>query len=60
MQSTEKTSSVHFMCFELSDEMLVKAKSGANISMGIDHPYYTVKLDAIDERVRQSFVGDLY
>jgi len=59
-ESAEKTASVHFMRFELTDDMLAKAKSGANISMGIDHPYYTVKIDAIDEQVRQSLVGDLH
>lgn len=34
--TAEKTSSVHFMRFELSDEMVAAACGGAAISMGID------------------------
>jgi len=59
-ESEDKTSSVHFMRFELTDEMIARAKSGANISMGIDHDAYRVRVDSIDENVRKSLVGDFH
>lgn len=59
-ESDDKTSSVHFMRFEFTDEMVAKAKAGANISMGIDHDAYRVSVDSIDENVRKSLVGDFH
>lgn len=53
-----KTSSVHFMRFELDNEMLAAAKAGADIHMGIDHPYYLHKLTLSDAQ-RSSLTGDL-
>lgn len=39
-ENEEKTSSVHFLRFELSAEMVAKVKSGAPVKVGIDHPNY--------------------
>jgi hypothetical protein len=58
-ETEDKTSSVHFMRFELDKQMVEKAKAGAPISMGIDHPEYQATIDAIDEDVRASLVSDL-
>lgn len=58
-ESEDKTAAVHFMRFELTDEMIANARAGAPISMGIDHPEYTVTVDAVPENVRQSLVFDL-
>lgn len=58
-ETEDKTSSVHFMRFELDTDMVEKAKAGAPISMGIDHPEYQKTIDAIDENVRVSLVSDL-
>ena len=58
-ETEDKTSSVHFMRFELDQDMVAKAKAGAVISMGIDHPEYQATIDAIDENVRASLVSDL-
>lgn len=58
-ETEDKTSSVHFMRFELDTDMVEKAKAGAPISMGIDHPEYQKTVDAIDENVRASLVSDL-
>lgn len=55
----EKTSSVHFMRFELSDEMIASLKSGSGLSMGIKHPAYTVMVTIDDEETRQSLISDL-
>ena len=38
--NADKTSSVHFLRFELSPEAVAAARAGAGISMGIDHPAY--------------------
>lgn len=54
-----KTSSVHFLRFELSGEMTAAAKSGAAIAMGIDHPAYDMAVDAVPAGVRDSLTEDL-
>ncbi len=54
----EKTSSVHFMRFELTSVMVEAAKKGASISMGIDHPAYNHEL-VLSDSIRESLVGDL-
>jgi hypothetical protein len=55
----EKTSSVHFMRFQLSPEMIAAAKAGAAISAGIEHDNYHVSVDPIPETVREALVSDL-
>jgi hypothetical protein len=57
--SEEKTSSVHFMRFELTGEMIAAAKGGAAISAGIDHPNYNQSVDPIPDNIRSSLVNDL-
>jgi hypothetical protein len=58
-RSTEdKTSSVHFLRFELTPEMVASAKSGSPIKAGIEHPAYTDEV-VIGEETRQSLVNDL-
>ncbi len=55
----EKTSSVHFLRFELTAEMAAAVKNGAAISMGIDHPAYTHSAEPIPANIRDSLAGDL-
>jgi hypothetical protein len=60
-RSTEdKTSSVHFLRFELSEEMITGLKGGAKLSAGIDHPNYTHQVDEMPAAVKLSLVGDLH
>ena len=54
----EKTASVHFVRFELSEAMVTAARQGAAIRVGIDHPSYREEL-VVPEDVRQSLIGDL-
>ena len=54
----EKTSSVHFVRFELSDEMAEAAKGGAAIHAGIDHAAYTEEVQLNPEQ-RDSLAADL-
>lgn len=56
-ETEEKTSSVHFMRFELTPEMITALKNGAAFSAGVDHPEYQHEL-VIDESVRQSLIED--
>ena len=58
-ETEEKTSSVHFVRFELSDEMVAAVKQGANIIVGIDHPEYREE-HFVAEDVRNSLAGDLH
>ncbi len=53
-----KTSSVHFMRFELSDGMVEKAVAGAAIEIGVDHENYSHSL-MVNKESRKSLVGDL-
>ncbi len=58
-ETEEKTSSVHFLRFELTPEMVAAAKAGAPIGVGIEHPKYSHQVDPLPEEVRASLVRDL-
>jgi len=59
-RSTEdKTSSVHFLRFELTPEMVGAACAGAPISAGVDHPAYQLGPEMLGEELRRALVGDL-
>jgi len=53
-----KTSSVHFMRFELSAPMVAAMKSGADLSMGSDHPEYGYQVQ-VSPATRDSLAADL-
>jgi hypothetical protein len=57
-ENEEKTSSVHFLRFELSDGMARALKDGAALSIGVDHPRYGVSVEATPG-VRNSLARDL-
>ncbi len=57
-ETEDKTSSVHFMRFELSPEMVAAAKAGKPLHAGIDHTEYRVEC-TIPEAIRQSLINDL-
>ena len=54
----EKTSSVHFMRFELTPEMVGEACHGGAISMGVEHQNYSFETQ-LDDASRAALVGDL-
>jgi hypothetical protein len=58
-ETEEKTSSVHFLRFELAPEMCRALKAGARLAMGIDHPNYPHRVEAVPENVRRSLTADL-
>ncbi len=58
-ETEEKTSSVHFLRFELTPEMVAAAKDGVVISAAIEHPAYCHQSGALPETARESLVKDL-
>ena len=58
-ETQDKTSSVHFLRFELDADMIAQAKAGAAISMGIDHESYQHTVEAVTADTRDSLVNDL-
>lgn len=55
----EKTSSVHFLRFELTPVMIAAVHGAASITAGVDHPAYTVEPVALPALVRDSLARDL-
>ena len=57
-ENDTKTSSVHFLRFELDESMIHKVKRGADISAGIDHPACQNQT-TLPDNVRASLQADL-
>lgn len=58
-ENDEKTSSVHFMRFELDEDMAAALKYGVALTIGVDHPACSFKLDPVPAEIRASLVKDL-
>jgi len=58
-QNATKTSSVHFLRFELERAMARALKNGAALAIGVDHPAYSVSTPSVDAATRISLAGDL-
>ena len=58
-ENAEKTSSVHFLRFELTPAMVEAARNGAAMGVGITHSAYTQQLEPLPENIRVSLLGDL-
>lgn len=58
-ENAEKTSSVHFMRFELTSDMVSAVKTGQSVGVGIDHENYTDSVSALPNEVRDSLAADL-
>jgi hypothetical protein len=58
-ENDEKTSSVHFLRFELAADMKRSLQGGAGLAMGIDHPAYACSQERLSEPVVQSLREDL-
>ena len=58
-ENEEKTSAVHFLRFELSDEMAQALKYGVGLALGIDHGSYQAESSAVAAEVRASLTQDL-
>ncbi len=58
-ENDEKTSAVHFLRFELSPSMVEAMKSGASLSVGVDHDQYRHALSPLPAPVRDALSRDL-
>ncbi len=57
-ENEEKTSSVHFLRFELEGAMRERLREGARVSVGVDHPEYRASTE-LAPAVRESLAADL-
>jgi hypothetical protein len=57
-ENEEKTSSVHFLRFELSAAMRERLRRGAGVAVGVDHPQYRASAELAPE-VRSALAADL-
>ena len=58
-ETEQKTSSVHFVRFELTPPMVAALKQGAALGIGVDHPEYTAHVASLDAPIRNALVRDL-
>lgn len=58
-ENEEKTSSVHFLRFELTPPMCQQVKAGAPVNVGIDHPHYRFDVSPVATAQRDSLAQDL-
>ena len=58
-ENDEKTSSVHFLRFELSPAMVASLKAGAALGMGVDHAALTASIPAVGDATRAALLRDL-
>lgn len=58
-ENETKTSSVHFVRFELSPPMIAALKSGAGLAMGVDHAAYAATLPVVPDATRRALLKDL-
>lgn len=54
----EKTSAVHFLRFEFSNNTIEDFKNGKFLYAGIDHPKYNIKTKEISQKITQSLSED--
>ena len=57
-ETEEKTSSVHFLRFELDAPMRAALARGGRVTVGVDHPNYRAQTEA-PPAVRDSLAGDV-
>ena len=55
----EKTSSVHFLRFELSEKMVSDIKQGAALGIGIDHRNYSHEVEPVAGSIQDALIADL-
>jgi hypothetical protein len=57
-ENEEKTSSVHFLRFELTAAMRERLRRGARVTVGVDHPQYRAVAE-LQPEVRAALAADL-
>lgn len=57
-ENDEKTSAVHFLRFEFSNEMISAIKNNRVVTMGVDHPAYQIESYPIPAEVLKALSND--
>src|ERR1700761_4546266 len=52
-ENDEKTSSVHFLRFELTQPMIAALRGGAELGIGVDHEHYRHSIPVVSAATRQ-------
>jgi hypothetical protein len=55
----EKTSAVHFLRYQLTEQQISEAKSGAELFVGVDHEAYSTDVVKVGDEVKQALYIDL-
>jgi hypothetical protein len=58
-ENDEKTSSVHFLRFELTPAMVAGLKAGAGLAVGVDHERYRYAVADVPAAIRVALTADL-
>lgn len=58
-ETAEKTSSVHFLRFELTAGMVKALKEGELLDAGVDHPEYSHSVKPVPAELQKSLIADL-
>jgi hypothetical protein len=58
-ETGEKTSAVHFMRFELTEDMVAALKAGASLGMGVDHANYSHEVEPVAAPIHEALLADL-
>ncbi|MGE5088784.1 MAG: DUF3501 family protein [Candidatus Levyibacteriota bacterium] len=57
-ENEDKTSSVHFLRFEFTRDMVDALKGGRKLAAGVDHPNYGVEVAAVPAATRDALAAD--
>jgi len=57
-ENEQKTSSVHFLRFEMTPQAIAQFRGGPPVAIGVDHPLYRARIDAISSAVQESLSRD--
>ncbi len=58
-QNETKTSTVHFLRFELTEPMIASLRAGAPLGAGVQHAAYNAEVPIVAESLRQALLEDL-
>ncbi|MGB9429741.1 MAG: DUF3501 family protein [Gammaproteobacteria bacterium] len=58
-ETADKTSSVHFLRFELARDMVKTLKDGAALNAGVDHANYNHRVEPVADSLRKALLADL-
>ncbi len=57
--SSDKTSAVHFLRFQLNAEQIAAIKANAEIAIGIDHVNYKHENKPVNDNIREALAADI-